>query len=158
MSKGYGVIALTITLALLMGIYPLSGAWAWFRPEWLTMVVIYWVIALPGRVGVGVAWLCGLVLDGFQGVTLGQNAFGLAMVAYICLVLYQRMRNFTPLQQAGMVFVLVGIQLLFGYWVSSLAARPSIQLSFLGAALTSAILWPWFAELMRSLRRRYVVV
>lgn len=157
MSKGSGLIAITLAVALFLAIFPLAGGLVWFRPEFVTMVVIYWTIALPGRVGVGVAWLAGLVLDGFQGVTLGQNAFGLAMVAYVCLVLYQRMRNFTPLQQAGMVFVLVGLQLLFGHWVESLTDRPSGQLSFLGAAFCSALVWPWLASLMRALRRRYVV-
>ena len=115
------------------------------RPEWTAMTIIYWSVRMPWRIGVGVAWLAGLALDGIQGVTLGKNAIGLVAIAYVCHMMHQRMRNFALLQQAAVVFVLVGVHLLLGHWVQSLAQGQAGHLNFLLSALTSALCWPFFA-------------
>ncbi len=152
----YWMVSLTLAVSLLLSIYPITPPYDWFRPEWTAMVVIFWTITIPDRVGVIFAWLAGLVLDGFTGATLGQNALSLALVAYICHGVYQRMRNFAALQQAALVFVLVGLHLLVGYWVQSLSSYPARHLYFLAAALSSALLWPLFSMLMRGVYRVFM--
>jgi rod shape-determining protein MreD len=146
----YWLVTVTLLASLLLAVYPVAPPYGWLRPDWTAMVIIFWAITVPDKIGVGYAWLAGLVLDGFTGATLGQNALGLAIVAYICGGLYQRMRNFAPLQQAALVFVLVGLHLLVGYWVQSLTSSPAHNLYFLLAALSSAVLWPLFSVLMSN--------
>ncbi len=154
----YWTVSLTLLVSLLLAVVPIAPPYDWLRPEWTALVVIFWAITLPDRVGVSIAWLAGLVLDGFTGVTLGQNALSLAIVAYICNGLYQRMQHFAILQQAALVFVLVGIHLLVGYWVQSLGSISTRNLSFLAGAFSSALVWPLFSLVMqnvsRSLQRR----
>ena len=152
----YWMVALTVLGSLLLAVYPITPPYDWFRPEWTALVVIFWTITMPGRVGITFAWLAGLVLDGFTGVTLGQNALSLALIAYICLGLYQRMRNFAPLQQIALVFVLVGLHLLLGYWVQSLSSYPARHLYFLAGALSSALLWPLFSGVMGYVHRSFL--
>ena len=81
------------------------------------MVLIYWVMALPYRVGIGSAWIVGIILDVLEGSVLGLNALGLVVIAYVTLNLHQRLRMFSALQQAGLVLALVGINLVFGHWL-----------------------------------------
>jgi len=150
---GYWALSLTLLASMILAVFPLPSQYQWFRPEWTAMVIIYWAATSPGRVSVGVAWLSGLVLDGVQGVTLGQNALGLVVIAYVANSLHQRMRHFALVQQACLVFVLVGLHLLLGYWVQSLVSEPAKNLYFLGAALTSALLWPWFEPILGSVRQ-----
>ena len=150
---GYWALSLTLLASMILAVFPLSSQYQWFRPEWTAMVIIYWAATSPRRVSVGVAWLTGLVLDGVQGVTLGQNALRLVVIAYVANVLHQRMRHFALVQQACLVFVLVGLHLLLGYWVQSLVSAPAKNLYFLGAALTSALLWPWFEPILGAIRR-----
>ena len=152
----YWIIALTVVASLVLAVYPITPPYDWFRPEWTALVVIFWTITLPDRVGLAFAWLAGLVLDGFTGVTLGQNALSLAVIAYVCHGLYQRIRNFAALQQAALVFVLVGLHLLLGYWVQSLSSYPARHLYFLAAALSSALLWPLFSGVMRYVYRSFL--
>lgn len=152
----YWMISLTVIASLLLSVNPIDPPYNWLRPEWTAMVVLYWTVYLPERVGVVFAWLTGLLLDGFTGVTLGQNALSLSILAYICHGLYQRMRNFAIAQQAAMVFVLVGLHLLVGYWVESLTSNPARHLYFLAAALSSALVWPLFAVLMRYVYRSFL--
>ena len=61
--QGTGWIILSFVIALMLDVLPLPNWAEWFRPEWMVMVLIFWVLVLPQRVNVGVAWVVGLVLD-----------------------------------------------------------------------------------------------
>jgi rod shape-determining protein MreD len=129
----------------------------WARPEWVALVLIYWTIALPHRVGILTALVAGVLLDTLEGAVLGQNAFSLVVVALLCLTLYQRLRVFSVLQQAGMVFVLVGINQLVCQWVQNLEGVGGPTLLFLLPAVSSAMVWPVVLYTLRRLRRHYMV-
>lgn len=151
------VIAPTIVVALMLQMWPVPDWLAYIRPEFVTLVVIYWALAMPERVGVTVAWCVGLLLDVTQGAILGQHALGLVLVVYIVLQEYQRIRVFSLLQQALAVFVLLLIKQVLVLWVSGMVGQaPSLQLYFL-PSLVGAVLWPWFFLFLRNLRRRFTV-
>ena len=93
------VIFLTFFISYLLAIVPFPE-WAMdYRPEWVPMVLMYWVMALPYRVGIGSAWVAGIVLDVLEGSVLGLNALGLVVIAYITLNLHQRLRMFSSLMR-----------------------------------------------------------
>lgn len=157
-ASGVWVIALSLAVAIWLSILPMPTWAAWARPEWVALVLIYWVIALPHRVGIVSAWATGLLLDVVEGVTLGQNALSLSVVAYVGLVLYQRVRMYAGWQQAGIVFVLIGLHQLVNYWVQTLTQAQVVpSLLFLLPALVSALLWPTVLLLLRYCRRRFQV-
>ena len=152
------IIFLTFFLAYLLAIVPFPE-WAMdYRPEWVPMVLMYWVMALPYRVGIGSAWMAGIVLDVLEGSVLGLNALGLVVIAYITLSLHQRLRMFSTLQQAGLVLAMVGINLMLNHWLLMLTGQKVASgLLFLMAALTSAIIWPTVFRLLRHIRRSFDV-
>ena len=154
---GYLAIALSFLIALVLAVLPLPQWLLWGRPEWVALVLVYWVIALPHRVGLITALILGLVLDVLEGAVMGQNAFALVVVATLALTLYQRLRVFSLWQQAGVVFVLVGISQLVCQWVQSVEGVSSLPRLFLLPALTSALLWPVVLHLLRGLRRYFQV-
>jgi rod shape-determining protein MreD len=154
---GYWVILLSFFVAYVLAVIPLPHWMQWVRPEWLALILIYWTIALPHRVGILTALLLGLGLDALEGAVLGQNAFSLVVVALLSLTLYQRLRVFALWQQAGMVFVLVGINQLVCQWVQNLEGVGAPSLLFLLPAVSSALLWPLVLHLLRQLRRHYMV-
>lgn len=155
--SGRWVILLTLMGALLLSIVPLP-LWATSgRPELVAMVILYWVIALPQRVGIGVAWAVGLLQDIVQGTPLGQHAFALSVLAYLALILYQRLRMYGPVQQAAVIFILIGMNQLLCNWVQTLTGTHSPNLLFLLPALVSALLWPLLSAFLRLLRRTYYV-
>lgn len=155
--RGTWVIVLSFIIAFLLAVYPMPQQLLWARPEWVTLVLIYWVIALPQRIGITVSFTVGLVLDLLEGAVLGQNALSLTVVAYLSLVLYQRLRLFNVWQQAGVVFIMIGINELVAQWVQNLIGVGSKNLLFLLPALLSALLWPATLTLLRHLRRQYGV-
>ena len=156
-ANGHWVIVLTFVVALWLSVAPVPLWGQAGRPEFVAMVLLYWVIALPERIGITLAWLLGLTQDILEGSPMGQNALALAVLAYLALILYQRLRMYTPVQQAAVIFVLIGVNQLLCNWVQTLTGTASPNLLFLLPAFVSALLWPLLAVLLRLLRRTYYV-
>ncbi|PID54691.1 MAG: rod shape-determining protein MreD [Gammaproteobacteria bacterium] len=156
-AHAYWVVLLSFALAAFLQIVPLPTVLSWWRPPFLMLVVVYWVVAIPHRVGLTTALLLGLYADVLYGAVLGQNALALVLTTYIALLLYQRFRLFALWQQAGVVLLMVVLYQFCGQWVQSLAGRGAPDLRFLLPAITSTVLWPWLFSLLRRVRRRFKV-
>jgi len=153
---GGWIITVTFLLAALLTVLPLPEWMESYRPEWVALVVIYWVMALPERIGLFTAWISGFFLDVVEGSLLGMNALALALVAYLALSLYQRMRMFTAVQQSSTVLILVGIHQLLSFWVLTANSQNTApNLIFMISALSSAIVWPFVFLGLRFLRRTF---
>ncbi|WP_163649896.1 rod shape-determining protein MreD [Modicisalibacter sp. 'Wilcox'] len=144
----------TLGLALCLQAMPLPDAWLIWRPDWLGLMLIYWCLVAPRRVGVFHGFVLGLLIDLVEGAPLGQNALVLSLLAYLSLLLYSRMRAYALIQQAVLVFVLLGIAQLVEQWLRTIFGPFAINLAFLLPALIGAVLWPWLFTLLQLLRRR----
>ena len=116
-SAGGGVVVVSFIIALLLTILPLPDWAAPYRPDWVLLVLIYWCMALPERIGVGTGWVMGLLLDVINGVLLGLHALAFSVVAYLAMLLHRRIRVFPLWQQALTVLILVGFSQLLVLWV-----------------------------------------
>jgi len=155
---GGGAIALSFLLALALSIVPLPGTVEMLRPEWVTLVLIYWCMALPSRIGIGIGWLLGLMLDVLRDTLIGQYALALALVAFLTLHLHQRIRVFPLWQQALSIFVLIMLQNLIVLWIKGLTGYSPDFWSILPSAFTSTLIWPLLYLVLRQVRRAYHVV
>ncbi len=153
-NSGNGTLLVTFLVALLLTIFPMPSGMAWARPEWVAIVMIYWTIALPERVGLWTAFGVGLLVDGVTGVLIGQNALALSLISWAVLQTYQRLRMFAAWQQAFFIFVLIGVHQLVIHWIQSSQGMAAPTLKFLLPAATSALIWPWLMIFLRGLRRR----
>lgn len=157
-ARGGWAIVASLVLALLLTIVPLPGWANVLRPEWMLLVLIYWCLALPTRVGVGVSWLTGLAVDVLTGSLLGEHGFGYALVAFIVLKLHLRVRVYPAWQQAGVVLLLLVLSQLASLWVLGITGRaPEGLLAYFVPSLVGTLLWPWLFVLMRGARRRFAV-
>jgi rod shape-determining protein MreD len=156
-SGGIMIVIGTLIVGFILSQMPLPSMLVWWRPEWVAMIVIYWVMALPNRFGIGMAWVSGLALDILKGSLLGMNALSLTTIAFLTLILHRRLRMYPLWQQALMVLVLVGINQLIFHWIQSLTGSTGDTLIFLLPAVVSAILWPWVFVVLRGIRRTFHV-
>ena len=152
---GKGSIYLTILLALLLTILPLPAIIDPYRPDWLTLVIVYWVIALPHRVNVGTAWIAGLLLDILMGSTLGVRALALAIMAYVAAMQFQKVRNFSVWQQAVVVGIISLLGQLTVFWSEHLFAVVTMNYRMFWSCLSTTLLWPWVFLSLRKLRRKF---
>ncbi|VAX07048.1 Rod shape-determining protein MreD [hydrothermal vent metagenome] len=156
-SRGGWTITFSFIVAMLLSILPLPPWLHNFMPEWLLLVSIYWSMALPHRIGVGVAWGLGLLLDVLRDTLLGQYALVMALVIFITLRLHQRIRVVPLWQQAITIFVLCLIYMLINFWIKGLQGlAPNFGLALI-SPFVSALVWPLIFLFMRNLRRYYQV-
>ena len=155
--NGTWVILISLVVALFLTILPWP-IWAEeFRPQWLTMTLIYWSLALPNRVGVFWGWVAGLVLDVVSGTVLGQHALSLSVTTYLAVELHPRVRVFPLLQQAVSVWVLLLVERLLSLWVIGATGQPTPTLWYWMPTFVGMLLWPWVFILLRDVRRRFAV-
>jgi rod shape-determining protein MreD len=155
--QGGGLILLSFVVALVLHMMALPEWGESLRPDWLAMVLIYWCIALPERVGVGIGWLSGLMLDVASGALLGQHALTLAIVAYLAIRLHQRIRVFPVWQQSVSILLLVLLHLMLVLWIKGIIGQSTETWAYWLPALSSMMLWPVMFASLRWLRRTYRV-
>ena len=151
------VILILFLIALVLTIIPLPDWARDFRPQWVTLMLIYWCMALPQRVGVGTAWTLGVSEDVLTGTLLGQHALGLSVTAFLTLRLHQRIRVFPLWQQSLSVFVLLLVEHLLSLWVIGATEQPTPSLWYWMPTLVGMFFWPWFYIVLRDIRRRFKV-
>ena len=156
--KGGWVIIFSFVFALMLVLIPVPSWLSFAWPEWVLMVLIYWCLALPQRVGVGIGWFAGLLVDVAQGTLLGQHALAMALTAFLILKLHQRIRVFPLLQQAVIILMIVMLSRLVQLWVLGLSEKePPVWWFYMIPAVGTAVMWPGVFTFMRFLRRYYRV-
>ena len=156
--RGGWVVILTLLIAVTLAATQLPfDTPRWFfllRPEWVLLAVFYWGVERPDRVPMVFVWLLGLVLDVLQGSPLGVHGLCLAAVVFIAWSFYERLRMYSRLQQAIVVFFLaLGLEC-----VRSLAAAwvqdTPISVTLVVPAVLTMLVWPLVAELIRRCTQR----
>jgi rod shape-determining protein MreD len=155
---GGGAIVFTFIIALLLTIVPLPEWARYMRPDWVGLVLIYWCMALPERVGVGSGWLAGLLVDLLTGSVLGQHALALTVIAFLTIKFHQRVRLFPILQQAFTVLVLLVLHQLIALWISRFIGRPGVPWYFWSPSLIGTLIWPPVYNMLRGIRQGFRVI
>lgn len=155
--QGTPIIVYSFIIALMLTVMPLPEWAINWRPAWIPLVLIYWCMAVPHRVGIATAWFMGLILDVQQGALLGLNAISLCLIAFVTIKMHQRIRVFPLTQQA----LVIGFYLLF-YLLLVMVIRGMIGIApshwtYWMPAITSMFLWPWLFIVMRDVRRRHKI-
>jgi len=151
--RGGFTIAVTFVVAYALAMVRLPDVVDMLRPDWVAMVLIYWCIATPSRVGPVVGWVSGLLLDVLRTSLLGQHALAFALVAYLAGQFHQRIRNFPLWQQSLVVFTLLGLSSALIAWIQVTIAAHEIPLRYWLTPVMSMIFWPFVFVLLRDVRR-----
>jgi rod shape-determining protein MreD len=154
-ADGVLVIVATFFLAMFLAVLPLPAWAAPWRPSWVVMVLVYWAMVLPERVGVGSGWLIGLLLDALHGTPLGQNAAVLAIAAYVTAKNYRRLQLFPVVQQALWVGLILSFNALLTWWVRGIRGLPVEPAHFWLSVFSSMAIWPWVFLVLGEARQRY---
>lgn len=78
----YAAMLTSFIVASAFNVYPLVDNLALLRPMAMVMVLVFWLIFQPMRIGVGLAFLVGLTLDLLLDTKIGQQALCAVMVAF----------------------------------------------------------------------------
>lgn len=131
----------------------LLGRSPWM-PDFLALTLTFWIIHQPQRVGVGVAFTLGLLLDVHQGSLLGQHALAYTVMAYLATLIHRRVLWFGLSHQAAHVVVLFCVAHAIQWMARAMAGSGWIGWPALLAPLLQASLWPLATVLLLAPQRR----
>ena len=147
------VIPATFLASYVLISFPVGPQWRGYVPDWVTLVLIYWCMAAPKRVGVGAAWLVGLGLDFLTFGLVGSHALTKTVIAFLVGRVALRLRAYPVWQQAAFILILlvvetailVGIEYLVGGQLGGMVSWPALAV---GVAV-----WPLLFWILRRCRR-----
>jgi len=147
------VILATVLVALALAILPLPTFLSPFRPDWVALVMIYWMLTNPGRFSMLTALFLGLLLDTMSGSLLGQHALAMLVVAYFTQTFALRIRVFPLVQMCLTILVLLTVYQFILFWVDGITDRQVPLIDRWAPALTAALIWPIILASLDGLRR-----
>jgi rod shape-determining protein MreD len=153
----WSAIFFTLLIALILMIMPIPDWALWYRPAWVLLILIYWTIATPALVNVGMAWFFGLVVDLLTGSLLGEHALAYTIVIYLVARIYLRLRMAPILQQAVSVLFFVLIYQFVVYCIQGFTGELPTSSLYWMSSVTSMLVWPWLFVFLHMLRRRYKI-
>jgi rod shape-determining protein MreD len=142
--------ALLFDMFLNMG---LSGRAAWV-PDLLAVVLVFWVVHQPLRVGIGAAFFLGLLVDVHQGALLGQNAMAYTVLSFFAITVHRRLLWFPVASQSLQLFPLFAAAHLVELSLRMLSGAAFPGFWMLLAPLLEATLWPLANLVLLAPQRR----
>ena len=151
---GGAFITFTFIVALVINLLPWQVEIANFSPDFVALFIVYWALNQPRRVGVGVAFMLGILMDVGDGNVLGQHAFAYSVIAYLTLS-RQRLLNVFPFWQQA--FVALGC-----LWLAQaimVLIRLALGASFVGwgyfaGSMLAAVIWTPLSNLLLMYQRK----
>ena len=154
LSRGSLLIYLTLLLGLILQVFPLPDWAAQLRPQWPLLLLIYWSMLFPDRIGIFTAMLVGLFVDVMLDALLGQHVLAYAVAIFIVITTYKRLRLMHAWQQALAVFLLLMIERIIAAVVLGMTRGQATDLSFWLPPLTGMLIWPLLGLLFSDFHRR----
>jgi rod shape-determining protein MreD len=147
-------IAFSLVCAFMLNLLP-WGRWVG-APDFVALVLVFWGIHQPRKVGIGIAFCMGLLMDVHDATLLGENALAYTLLSYLAIMIHRRVLWFPLGTQAMHVFPLLlltqAIQVMVRFFVTG---RFPGALVFIESVIAVA-LWPVITWLLLAPQRRAV--
>jgi rod shape-determining protein MreD len=123
-------------------------------PDLVALVLVFWSVHQPHRIGVGVAFMLGLLVDVHQSAMLGQHALAYTVLSFSALTIHRRLVWFSLVSQAFQMLPLFVMAHAIELVVRLLAGATFPGYSLALAPLAEAALWPIISILLLAPQRR----
>jgi rod shape-determining protein MreD len=148
----WGSLLMTLLLDMFLNM-GLSGRAAWV-PDSLAVVLVFWTVHQPQRVGIGAAFMFGLLVDVHQGALLGQNALAYTVLSFLAITMHRRLLWFPVGAQALQVLPLFLVARLVELSLRLLSGAAFPGLWVLLSPLLETLLWPLATVMLLAPQRR----
>jgi rod shape-determining protein MreD len=146
-------IALTVVVGLLLNMLLGLVGWRWL-PDVLAIVVLFWNVYQPRRVGVVLAFVLGLALDVHESALLGQNALSYVVLSSLAMAVQRRLLWFPLREQTLQILPLFLVASLLEWATRLIVHDVWPHWSQLLVPFIQAALWPLVGALLLAPQRR----
>jgi rod shape-determining protein MreD len=143
---------LTLLIAFMLNIVPLGRTPA--MPDFMAVVLVFWNVHQPRRVGIGLAFMFGLMMDVHEGAILGQHALAYTLLSFFAITIHRRLRWFTVPSQAVQILPLFVAAHAVSFIVRMFAGGMLPGWELLLAPVFESLLWPVVTLLLLAPQRR----
>ena len=141
-------IVLTLVLALFLNLLPWSGFGLLIRPDFVALVLVYWCIHWPRKVGFGTAWGMGLLMDVADATLLGEHAFAYSLLVYLAILVRRRVLLFGAREQVWHILLVLLITQLAILLIKVYSGAEFIGWGYFLSSVTGSLLWPALSALL----------
>jgi rod shape-determining protein MreD len=134
-------IYLSILAAFICLLLPWSGIALQMRPDFVLLVIIFWILRAPNKCNIGTAWFIGLWVDLATGGVFGQHALAYTVTTFVAVIYQRRLVLFSNTQQLVYVLLLLIISQLTLLIVKVFAGNDPLGWAFFLPSITGVILW-----------------
>lgn len=145
-------IGMSLLAALLLDMLPL-GRQPWM-PDFLALVLVFWNVHQPLRVGIGMAFMFGLGVDVHQSALLGQHALSYTTLSFFATMIHRRLLWFPVPSQAVQVLPLFFAAHLVELIIRLINGDAFPGWTILLAPFIEALLWPLASVILLLPQRR----
>ena len=142
----------SLLVAMVMNMLPLGRA-AW-TPDLLALVLVFWSVHQPLRVGIGAAFFFGIAMDVHQAALLGQHALAYTCLSYFAITIHRRLLWFTVPSQAVQVLPLFVAAHAIELAIRMLAGGMFPGWDILLAPVLESLFWPVVSVILLAPQRR----
>lgn len=135
-------IALTLFIALMLNLLPLTGWVLALRPDFVALSLLYWGIHQPRKIGFLPAWLLGLAMDVADGSLFGQHALAYSVMMFAAIALHRRVSMFALRHQMLHVLAILLLMQLIILGARQAAGGDLPGWWYFVSSFTGAALWP----------------
>ena len=142
----------SLIAALLVDMLPLGrGAW---MPDVLALVIVFWSVHQPARIGIGAAFVFGIFMDVHQSAMLGQHALSYTMLGFLAIMAHRRLLWYPVFSQALQVLPLFALSHLVELVIRMIGGGVFPGWTLFIAPVVEAALWPLVSVLLLAPQRR----
>jgi rod shape-determining protein MreD len=142
----------SLAVALLVNLLPV-GRIAWM-PDLLLVLIVFWSVHQPLRVGLGAVFALGLAMDVHHGALLGQHALVYTAMGFGAISVHRRLLWFSVPWQAAQVFWLFFAARSVGVLLRLVTGGDWPGWDVLLAPAIEALLWPVVSMVLLAPQRR----
>lgn len=147
-------IFLSLVVAFLLNMLP-WGTWIGV-PDFVALVLVFWSIHQPRRVGIGVAFFMGILMDVHDATLLGENALSYTLLSYFAIMIHRRVLWFPIGIQALHVLPLLLLMQIVQVIVRWIVSQQLPGWFYFTESLVATLLWPTVGWLLLAPQRRAI--
>lgn len=126
-----------------------------FWPDWIALVIVYWALLAPDRIGPVAGFIIGTMLEVLRAKTLGVISAGLATLAFLVNLSHLQLRITSRWQQVFLVVLFVAVYKLINVWLEGMVDDARMTAQDWYSLLGNIAVWPFLNIVLDELRRVY---